>query len=44
MAVDADFSFLGEVTMFKIFMFVALLIRGVEASSRHPTTCPDMFR
>src|SRR3979490_3462470 len=24
MAVDADFSFLGEVAMFKIFMFVAL--------------------
>jgi hypothetical protein len=44
MAVDADFSFRGEVTMFKISMFVALLIRGVEASSRYPTTCPDMFR
>ena len=42
-AVDADFSFRGEVTMFKIFMFVAF-IRGVEASSRYPTTCPDMFR
>src|SRR6266576_195683 len=43
MALDADFSFLGEVTMFKIFMFVAF-IRGGEASSRYPTTCPDMFR
>src|ERR1700704_5402718 len=35
MAVDADFSFLGEVTMFKIFMFVALYwgCRGLKPVS-----------
>ena len=35
MAVDADFSFLGEVAMFKIFMFVALYwgCRGLKPVS-----------
>src|ERR1700704_6969916 len=32
-AVDADFSFRGEVAMFKIFIFVALLKQDVQASS-----------
>src|SRR6185295_9667027 len=32
-AVDADFSFRGDVTMFKIFIFVALLTLDVQISS-----------
>src|SRR5580692_4298077 len=34
-AVDADFSFRGELTMFRIFIFV-----GLSRSSRYPGTCP----
>src|SRR6202166_2666971 len=46
-AVDTDFSFRGEVAMFKIFIFVALLTQDVHASSSSPTSCPvevDMRR
>src|SRR5258708_5693978 len=43
-ALDADFSFRGEVTMFKMFIFVVLLTQDAEASSRRPIRCPEMFR
>src|ERR1700758_3478358 len=43
MAADEDFSFRGEVTMFKIFIFVALLTYDVQAPSWYPTTCRDVF-
>src|SRR5882724_2312102 len=41
-AVDADFSFRGEVTMFKICIFVAILMQDVLISGRFPATCPHM--
>src|ERR1700730_17951050 len=38
-AVDADFSLRGEVTMFKRFIFVALLTQDVQIWSWYPATC-----
>src|SRR5882762_1396011 len=40
---DADFSFRGEVTMFRIFIFVSLLASDVRISRWVPATCPRCF-
>src|SRR3981189_1726110 len=39
-AVDADFSFRGEVTMLRICIFVTLLAQDVQISRLYPATCP----
>jgi hypothetical protein len=42
-AVDAEFSFRGEVTMFKIRIFIVLLTQDTLISIWYPATGPHMF-